>query len=453
MMTIHEALELVPQALADLYHADPVRWQPAILAHAAQRQGKGAPRPTRRRPIAPVNRVPIDTFLNSFSGFGRFTMHVGRALEAIGTPVVYVPTATDNRYAPVSAWQSARVELDPPEPWRLVMHYVGHGIPADSPAVLYTMHEASRLPGTMVEVANQCRGVIVPSRWCRQTFADSGVMVPIHVAPLGIDPDEGWSPRPRPDDGVFRVLVVGMTAEGGVRKRIGEAIRAFLAAFPTDPDVALTVKVWPSCLKDLPPLPMDGRISIIAAALPVHDLVELVQGHDAYLTATAGEGWGLPTIEAMACGLAPIATLATSHSEYLDDSVAWVAEHAATPAGGPYRGQGDWYPPDFHSLVRQLRSAHRDRDEHRRRGQAAAARARTFTWERTARCVRTALESIGFLAPVPPTDDELAEALTCPRRQRPPGCGCVTCGGGPHDGQKVQLIDCVLCLRGAHAHG
>ena len=52
----------------------------------------------------------------------------------------------------------------------------------------YTMLETTGIPKEWVKQCNMMEEVWVPSHFNEETFRDSGVKVPIHVIPLGIDP-------------------------------------------------------------------------------------------------------------------------------------------------------------------------------------------------------------------------------------------------------------------------
>jgi glycosyltransferase involved in cell wall biosynthesis len=382
--------------IARLAARNPAKWGAALESHRAQQDEGG------RQPIIhadPDDRVIFRTFLNSFSGFGRFAWKLAEAVEAVGTPIAFDATARDERYAPVDPWLESRVETEIPEIWRLVLGYLGHGMPhTQRPIALFTMHETTRIPRHAVKACNQSRAVIVPTAFNVEGFRASGVYVPIHTCPLGFDPGEGWAPGPRRDDGKFRVLMLGMLEAGGHRKGFAEGVAAWLDAFDGVDDVELWIKVFPGCLRHLPTLPMDSRIRVIAASLPQIEVRDLVRAADLVLMPTYGEGFNLPAIEAMACGVPVVATAATAHAAFLDPSCGFIARHRTEPATGYYAGMGDWHPPEVESLAYQLCHAYQFPERTRQRGAAAAKRAEAFTWEASARRLVDILRRVGMLA-------------------------------------------------------
>jgi glycosyltransferase involved in cell wall biosynthesis len=402
-----------------------------------------SPTDTLRGPTPPPDRrVVASTFLNGFSGFGRFAWKILEAVERQGVGVAIDPTARDERYAKLPAWLDARSEPDAPEAWRLAMGYLGGGIPTDRAAVAFTMHEVAGIPGPMVAQLNRAHAVIVPTAWNADVFRRCGVHRPVHVCPLGHDPAEGWAPGPRRVSGPFRVLMVGMLEAGGSRKGFAEGVAAFLRAFDGVDDVELVIKVWPGCVQHMPSLPMDRRIRVIGASMPMPELVALYQSADVFLSPSYGEGWNLPLLEAMACGVPVVATAATAHGAFHTFDTGYVVKHRREPAQGYYAGHGDWFPPDVEHLATLLRHAYDVPTLRRDLGNAAVERARGLTWSNAARTLAGILRSVGMLAPVEgPRVALLRRAGRCEHRER---CGChaVNCR---KLGRKVTVDECGAC--------
>lgn len=345
----------------------------------------------------PGNRVVISTFFNSFSGFGRFAWKLGAGLAEIGTHVAYEARQSDTRYAPVDPWLLDHQVIQPTDPWRLKIDYYNRGQHEPNPYVYFTMHETTRLHDQIRNTANESHAVIVPTEWNKHTFEESGVTRPIHVCPLGYDPGEGWKPNYRKPDGKFRVLMVGMLPHGGVRKMFPLGIKAFQAAFHAADNVELIIKIWPECRKLLH-IPSDPRIKVVSDPWPIAKLVALNQSCDVLLNPTASEGWGLCTLESMACGVPPICTLASAHAEFVTHESAWTCRHRTEKATGYYAGQGDWFPPRFDDLVNALVQARVQPEMNRAKGESAARQAEKFTWRHSAIKLRTILENEGVLS-------------------------------------------------------
>lgn len=370
------------------------------------------PRPIRHggpplRSAPPGRRAILRTFLNDYSGFGRFGLNLGRALESAGVPVRYDVVAIDEGQRPVSDWQRGRIEPDAPELWRLQAHYLGFPVAPGRATVYFTMHETSGLKPEHVAEFNRSVAMIVPCTFNARTFRESGVNVPIHVVPPGLDRGEGFEPRPgmggMRTDGPFRVLFAAMLQAGGMRKGVHDAIDGFRRAFPAGDrrwkDAELIVKVWPTCLPHLGSVPDDPRIRVVTDAMTTHRLADLYRECTVLLAPTRGEGWGLHTHESMSCGVPPIVPFATATADFVDDSTGYPIEFDWRPAEGYYEGMGDWCVPRPDSIAHQLRRAYLDRDEVARKGRAASGRALSYTWEATGRRLKAVLNEIGMLIP------------------------------------------------------
>jgi glycosyltransferase involved in cell wall biosynthesis len=98
------------------------------------------------------------------------------------------------------------------------------------------------------------------------------------------------------------------------------------------------------------------------------ELVRLYQAAEAVVVPSLKEGFGLPGLEAAACGTPVIATSASPLPEALGEA-AWVID-----------------PLDVASLRRAISEAHRDGRERELRRAAALARTESFRWSESARC-------------------------------------------------------------------
>ena len=349
---------------------------------------------------APRGSVVIRSFLNSWTGYGQIAEWLGKGLENQGVPARYVSIGTDERYLGLPEFTTSRTvhSLDSESP---VLQLLTPMSPLpENPTVAFTMWESSRISADAVGHLNRAQAVIVPCLYNAEGFRASGVTVPIHVVPLGIDRGEGYTPKPYAGGPITFGMAARM-AHGGIRKGLNEGMRAFVAAFDRGEDARLHLKVWEDCLDALE-IPDDPRIRVTTTPMTPPMMAEWYGSIDCLFVPSKGEGWGLHTHQAMACGRPVIAADYSGTREFWSPDFGWSLPYNEAPAGEFYAGQGNWAVPTPDGMVEALRASYRDPDGCRHKGALAANRASEFTWERTARGVHAVLADLGMV-PLSPT--------------------------------------------------
>jgi glycosyltransferase involved in cell wall biosynthesis len=154
------------------------------------------------------------------------------------------------------------------------------------------------------------------------------------------------------------------------RKNVPGALRAFAAALPRlSPEVVLAVSGGPGGAERearalVEALGIAARVRFLGF-LSDADFAALMSGCEAFLFVSLFEGFGLPALEAMACGAAVIASSTTSLPEICGDAALLVAPED---------------PSAIAAAMVRLSDEPR-RDDLRRR---ALARARSYSWRRAA---------------------------------------------------------------------
>ncbi len=266
----------------------------------------------------------------------------------------------------------------------------------DARTVAYTMWETDTLPPDGVKHLNRCGLVIVPSKWGMECFRAGGVAVPIEVVPLGHDPGV-YSPasEPQQQPGVCTFGTAGALDEGGLRKNVQLAIEQFRAAFPDEADVRLRVKITPRSPRVR--THGDPRIEVVDTGLSSQQLTDWYRSLDAYVNASAGEGFGLHLLEAMACGVPLISTRFGGVGSFFDSRFGYEVGHELVEVRNAiYRGL--WSAPDAAGLASRMREVYRDRRRAAERGRLASLRAGQFRWEDTIRKLVIVLIQHGYIS-------------------------------------------------------
>lgn len=317
------------------------------------------------------------------TGYGTIPENLARVIASRGHRVTFDDYGCGRHSHRYTEFVATHLHGDAPAP--CAIHCAPPDVAFDNtePTICLTMWETTGLPVSAVPILNRAHAVAVPSSWGAACFARAGVRVPIHVVPLGLDP-AAFRPTPTDMDGP---TVFGMAARlvaGGCRKGINEGMAAFAAAFPDPADpVQLRIRIWDDDLPYLDPLP-DHRIRVETDAVPQDDLAGWYAGLTCLLVPSKGEGFGMHTLEAMACGRPVIAARYGGTAEFFDGRHGWDVPYDLEPAGGLYEGCGQWAVPRHHAMVRAMRMAHQDRETARVKGHAAAIEASRWTWDRAA---------------------------------------------------------------------
>lgn len=185
-------------------------------------------------------------------------------------------------------------------------------------------HEWDRYPAAWVATLNEFQSVWAPSTHVSDTLRASGVIVPMHVVPPPVAADDIPTKRSYRAASPFRFLSIG---EAHFRKGFHLLINGFLTAFPVEGEATLTLKVSASCAWRSP----RSDVAIVADRLDRDDLFSVYRGHDAYVTASLGEGLGLPVAEAVMAGLPVAANLWGGHRDLVRPSQSWEIAHEVVP--------------------------------------------------------------------------------------------------------------------------
>jgi glycosyltransferase involved in cell wall biosynthesis len=238
--------------------------------------------------------------------------------------------------------------------------------------------------------------VWVPSKFNVETFRNSGVRVPIKVMPLGIDPAY-FSPaiKGKKIPNIFTFLSV---FEWGDRKAPDILLRAFSDEFRSDEPVRLLCKVnnfdpGVSVDAEIEKLGLrsnGGRILIAHnQILQQYELGALYRSADCFVLPTRGEGWGMPILEAMACGLPVIATNWSSQVDFMNKGNSYPLEvEKLIPAVAkcPYYKGFEWANPSYEHLRVLMRQVFENQEAAATLGQKASVEAhQNWSWDASAR--------------------------------------------------------------------
>jgi glycosyltransferase involved in cell wall biosynthesis len=262
-------------------------------------------------------------------------------------------------------------------------------------------------------LATEVDEVWVPSRHVREGFVEAGVPAElVVVVPNGVNARQFHPATEALDLGrppEFRFLFVGGTV---YRKGIDLLLRAYRMAFEKADDVCLVIKdlgvnsfykgqTYHRQIRALQARGDGAAIVYLDATLPERELAGLYRSCDVLVHPYRGEGFGLPILESMACGVPAIVTNGGACLDFCseENSVLVRAGKRYLPRAllGPLETvRRPWvYEVDVRDLAAKLRHAYDRPEEMKALGTRASEDARTrWTWRQSARKVLDRIEAL-----------------------------------------------------------
>jgi glycosyltransferase involved in cell wall biosynthesis len=283
--------------------------------------------------------------------------------------------------------------------------------PLEGKWVLMQPWEFGSIPKGWLPMLGRVDEVWAYSRYVRDCYLDAGVPPErVQIIPLGVDPEvyrPGVERLHLSAGAEFRFLFVGGTI---FRKGIDVVLKAFGRAFQPGDGIGLVVKdmgsksfyrgqtageqVGELRKRGYPVEYIDWNLSELAMA-------GLYAACDCLVHPFRGEGFGLPVVEAMACGLPVIVTGAGPALDYASDETSYLipanrGQFAECRVGDIETIGRPWlFEPDADALVELLKRVTSDRAGANAKGTAASAHIRQiFTWARTADAVERRLAAL-----------------------------------------------------------
>lgn len=348
------------------------------------------------------------------SGYANSSLALMHALDGQGTKVNY-------RYVYGPGTPVPSIEPDATSDYRANI-FRSRGVDPGAPEVVYgqgdvfhkntgrykigyTMLEVDGLPTEWVQQANLMDEIWVPSHFNVETFQHSGVQRPIYVMPLGVDPNY-FNPDIQGHRFTEKFTFLS-NFEWGIRKSPLELIQTFCNEFSNEDDVILILKISnlnPSInvLEEIRNLNLGSNIRkiklIFNQDIPYWMLGSLYRSVDCFVFPTRGEGWGLPILEAMACGIPSIATDWSGQREFLNSETAYpIQVKRLVPAqhSSPYYEGFNWADPDWEHLAHLMRHVYENREHAKQRAAQVSQRVlEQWSWNEAAKRIKERLFTI-----------------------------------------------------------
>lgn len=252
--------------------------------------------------------------------------------------------------------------------------------------LVMTMFESDKIPEDWPEYLNMADEVIVPSKWCADTFARSGINAT--VVPLGYnDKVFKYIERELPIDKSEDFTFIHYSSFN-IRKGFPEIFQAFTEEFKTNEPVKLILKTTDR----RPAIPIFKEqypnIEVICGHVSEAELSEILGRSNCMVYPSRGEGFGITPLEAMATGLPAIVPNEHGISEYFNSNymLEVKADERCPGLYHSFKGQdvGEMVVCDTEDLKKQMRYAYNHQQEMKDLGKSASEYVKKFTYEITA---------------------------------------------------------------------
>jgi glycosyltransferase involved in cell wall biosynthesis len=210
--------------------------------------------------------------------------------------------------------------------------------------------------------------ILTPTQWNKTVWEDAGVTNPIQIVPCGIDylkfqKEKGLLKRSKFEKFTFFSVFNGL-GDPSSREQWQIIITAMERAFGDDNNVQWLVKTNKVHPDFIPSSKIEMRI-IDDPGLSESQMVDLYCSSHAFVKNSV-EGWGMPTMEAMALGLPILHSYNTAPMEYLNAANSFLFD-----------------PFDTDTLIKHLKFVRHNVNSEivQRTVRAADTTARAYSWE------------------------------------------------------------------------
>lgn len=262
--------------------------------------------------------------------------------------------------------------------------------------IIYTMFESDKIPDDWIDYLKSADLVLVPSKWCSDVFAKSGIKT--MVVPLGYD-DNIFKYKARINKRKAKKPFVFLHYNAfNIRKGFLEVLKAFNKAFDKTEPVKMIFK---TTLEQLP-LPITPaeypNIEIIRGKVSQTELLDILHKSDCFVFPSRGEGFGMTPLEAMATGIPAIIPNAHGISEYFNQKYMYEVKIESTcPAlYSRYKGQdvGKMVICDIDDLAKQMRYVYEHQDEALQKGEMVSEYVKSWTYKNTANTLKGIIDGV-----------------------------------------------------------
>lgn len=268
------------------------------------------------------------------------------------------------------------------------------------PKIAYNVWESTLQPQNFFNQLKKFDEVWVPSEWQKECMIQQGYdKNKIEVVPEGVDTQTFFPEKTiskYTDDGRFKFFLAG---RWDYRKSTKEIIETFLKTFTKNEPIDLIISVDNPFSNDgvktteerLEKYGLsDNRIKVVH--FPKRDeYIQILKSINCFVSCARSEGWNLPLIESMACGIPSIYSDCSGQLEFAKNKGIPVNVLGRRPASQSYYNHfnenvGFYYEPNFDELSKKMRFVYEFYDEIKEKSITESNYIRNnFSWQNVAK--------------------------------------------------------------------
>lgn len=255
--------------------------------------------------------------------------------------------------------------------------------------VFYNVWEKTHYPVDFFVKLMEADQLWVPTKWQANVAIKQGYPEnKIKIVPEGIDPKVFYPENKKYSD-KFTFLILGKWED---RKSTKEIVQAFVELFGDNEKIELLL----SCDNNFPTdnfKTTEERLSYynlnrknikIIHFKERHELINIMKSVNVFLSCSRSEGWNLPLIEAMACGIPSLYSECSGQLEFAKNLGVPIKVHGEiTDIRNKMHG---WYSPDYNDLKIKMLEVYHSYDFYKNKALKDSEIIRTkFTWQNAAK--------------------------------------------------------------------
>lgn len=343
--------------------------------------------------------INVDAIFNERTGYG---IHASRFFPALDDLHRRLTKDTDNGDASITLIDVVSIQnIAERKPY---------------PSICYSVWESTEYPQWFIDKLRFFDQLWVASEWQRAASIAQGIPEEfVKVVPEGVDPDVykpmESSESTKPPYGYGDTFDFVHVGQWQPRKSTLEIIQAFLKAFPLkakgydnskfrlylSADTLFPSDKYKTTEERLAAYGIEDPRIIVVHFEEREAYIRRLQQAQCFVTCARSEGWNLPLIEAMACGVVSIACDFGGSTEYAMDAVKVRVSKLIKPFGiyGNWDVPGQWAEPDFDHLVKQMRDVYSNYAKHKAKALKTSEFIREkFSWKAAAQKAYKHLEEL-----------------------------------------------------------